>query len=237
MRTPKLLVLLRHGESLMNTAEHSDGRFVLESAQPLIEGMSDLDIPLTALGFRQATAVGKTLRERFEFDVVYQSDQRRSIRTAEGVLRSYARPFPHPPGPEVRQTFLLNERNNGYTFGMTREQAMSAFPWLEEYWERWGWFQATPPGGESVAALTMLRTVPFLNRLNGEAAGQRILVVGHGRWIQSARVHLEGLPTDTKEPPLRNAYNCGWVVYVNDPETDRLVLADGSRYRVSPETE
>jgi broad specificity phosphatase PhoE len=225
VKTPKLLVLLRHGESLMNTTEHSDGRFVLESGKPLIEGLSDLEIPLTALGFRQAVAVG------------YRSDQRRSIRTAEGVLRSYARPWPHPPEPEVRQTFLLNERNNGYTFGMTREEAVTAFPWLEDHWERWGWFLATPPGGESVATMTMLRTVPFLRMLDGEAPGKRILVVGHGRWIQSARVWLEGLPTDKKEPPVRNAHNCGWVAYGNDPETGRLAVLDDSRYSESPETD
>src|SRR5687768_12960904 len=83
---PKLLWLIRHGESAGNVA-----RDAAEAAGlPLIEiAERDVDVPLSALGQRQATALGRWFQAQSESEqptVVLSSPYVRAAQTAAYVI-------------------------------------------------------------------------------------------------------------------------------------------------------
>ena len=128
---------------------------------------------------------------------------------------------------KVRMSHLIRERNPGFTYDMTGEEAEAAFPWLQEYWETCGGFFATPPGGESLE-LTSLRVYLFLNMLFREKAGDRVLVVNHGGTIRCFRFLLEKWNYDQAEkwPSGQSPQNCGFTVYEYEHSKKRLELKE-----------
>ena len=89
-----------------------------------------------------------------------------------------------------RMNIFIRERDPGFTYDMTEEEAEAAFPWLNEYWHTFGGFMARPPGGESLADVVG-RVHTFLDTLFRDRAGQKVLVVTHGGTIRCLRFALE----------------------------------------------
>ena len=212
---PTLLVLARHGQSLMNELRYYAMLLPEDADSQRVAGYNDLQIPLMPEGLRQAKALGRNLEELYgHFDVVCFSYHVRSICTKNEVLRCFSAERP----PEEFQHFLFNERDNGYFFGKKKNEAERLYgvglvKAHEEYWKRTGWFHGRPYGGESIADLAYGRTQRALDVIHKQFSRKRVLLIGHGTWIRAARVILEGHPTDTLEAPFEGLGNCEFVTY------------------------
>jgi 2,3-bisphosphoglycerate-dependent phosphoglycerate mutase len=187
---PALLVLVRHDESLRNVARKRNRFFLDDEARRSVAGIPDHRIPLTPEGHRQALVTGEALRRDFGvFDVVFHSGYRRTVETMTSILGAYS--DEERAQMRVRHHLFIRERDGGHAYDMTDAEAMTAFPWLEDYWTTFGPFFARPPGGESLAQVCE-RVYTFLQKLARTMAGRRVLVVTHGGTLWCFRYVLEG---------------------------------------------
>src|SRR5579872_1430845 len=132
MERPQQLVLVRHAQSARNEIKKGKVYFEGDEERSAIKGIPDHDIPLTALGVEQAEQTGVALRENHgPFDYVYHSGYVRTADTTEHILSAYS---PEERAKiEVRHNPFIRERDPGYTYEMTTEEAEAAFPWLREH--------------------------------------------------------------------------------------------------------
>jgi broad specificity phosphatase PhoE len=223
---PSFLVLMRHGESMRNVAKKGTVYFADDYARSLVRGTPDHLIQLTEKGEGQAKQVGRGLKSEFGlFDYAYHSGYERTDKTLSLALEAYS-----PEEREkiqVRKNPFLRERDAGYTYDMTEEEAERFFPWLKEYWKTTGGFFARPPGGESLADV-IGRLYLFINKLFRDHAGKRILVSTHGGTIRCFRFLLErwDYQRALSWPSGQAPANCGITVYRFNPEIGRLELAE-----------
>jgi broad specificity phosphatase PhoE len=226
MDRPSLLVLIRHGESERNKAKKGATYFADEYARKDVEGIPDHKIALTPEGWDQARKTGVKLAERFGApDYLYHSGYRRTKETAEGILEAYG--DDEMARIKVRSNHFIRERDSGFAYDMTTEEAEANFPYLKKYWETFGGFLARPPGGQSLADKTE-EVYLFLNMLFRDRAGQKVFVVTHGGTLRCFRFLLEHWDYEraTKWPPGQSPENCGVTVYEFDPHAGRLLPRD-----------
>ena len=210
---PARLVLVRHAESARQVAKGGAPFYPSEDARRTIEGIPDHLIPLTDKGREQAQLAGARLRTTFgQFDLAYHSGYLRARDTLTGILDAYTRA--ERDLLEVREDLLLRERDDGYGHDMTEAEAAAAFPWLQAYWQATGRLLARPPGGESLADVT-LRAHQFLTRLAHDSAGRKVLIVAHGGSIRCLRSLIEGWSLEEMERQLRDepSPNCAVTCY------------------------
>ena len=227
---PRLLVLARHGLSLMNHLRYYSLYLPEDADTSKAEHHNDFSIPLMPEGHEQAHKLGALLKKQYgSFDVVCYSDHRRSVLTKNEIVKHW------PPNhrPEQFQHCFFNERDNGYFYGKKWSELVELYGETfmnahRAYWDRTGWFRGRPFGGESIEDLANGRAYHALNLISAEFSGQRVLVVGHGTWIRAARVLLEGQPTDTITPPFEGLGNCGFVAYT--PDEYNLLRLECYRY-------
>lgn len=227
MERPKLLVLVRHGESMRNKAKDRKGvYFADDEARQAIRGIPDHKIDLTSEGVRQAQLTGMGLREDFgTFDYAYHSGYARTIQTLAGIMEAYSPS--ERADMKVRANPFIRERDSGHAYDMTKAEAEKSFPYLKEHWDTYGGFFARPPGGESLAQVVE-RVYLFLGMLFRDRARQKVLVTTHGGTKRCFRYLLErwnyeqALNWDGGVAP----HNCGVTVYRYSPADRRLVLAD-----------
>lgn len=224
MGRPALLVIVRHAESARNQAKKGSVYFADDAARRVVHGTPDHLTELTENGHKQAIETGIAIRERFgAFDYVYTSGYARTEQTAQGILAAYS-----PAERErmhVRMNLFIRERDPGFAYDMTEEEAEAAFPWLNEYWRTFGGFMARPPGGESLADV-VVRVHTFLDTLFRDRAGQKILVVTHGGTIRCFRFTLERWNYEQAQrwPAGQHPVNCGVTVYRVADTGDRMEL-------------
>jgi broad specificity phosphatase PhoE len=225
-RRPALLVLIRHAESLRNRAKKHTTYFADDEARSRVMGTPDHKIDLTPEGWKHALRLGPKIREKFGlFDYIYTSGYLRTNRTRAGILEAYREE--ERASMQLRQRIQIRERDPGYTYDMTEEEAERHFPFLREYWNTFGGFMAVPPGGESHAQMCN-RVELFLDMIFRNRGGQKVMVVTHGGTIRSFRVLLEHWEYDQAEmwPPGQSPLNCGVTVYEFDKVTNRLELRE-----------
>ena len=100
------LYITRHGKTMLNTTDRSQGW---------------IDAPLTPAGIEVAEALGRGLKsEGVEFDAVYTSDSGRAIETAEIVLKEIGLDL------EIHKDKRLREFNFGTYEGMPNEEMWEA---------------------------------------------------------------------------------------------------------------
>ena len=147
------LMLVRHGESEWN-------------AQRRYQGQSD--VPLSALGERQAELIAERLAGG-KIDAVYASDLKRAWETASAIAgKSGLQVLPEP---------RLRELKFGVLEGLTFDEAQSQYPemiaaWLEDF--------NRPPEGAETIDLFNLRIVSLLEELKQKHDEQTVLLVAHG---------------------------------------------------------
>jgi broad specificity phosphatase PhoE len=186
-----MLVAVRHGETDWNVERRFQGQ---------------LDIPLNAVGCRQAEALRLRL-SGFGFDGAYSSPLRRAFETARVIAGDY--PILADP--------RLTEIHHGSWQGKTRLEIEAQWP---DDWERWrrGSRSFAPPGGES-SMCVRARVEDFLRTLRGT----NVLCVSHGVVIQillsilsgSARLGQDGyVPTNGSIHTFRfrNGNRCDYRV-------------------------
>lgn len=223
---PALLVFVRHGQSARNIAKTRNQYFLDDESRRPVQGIPDWQIPLTDEGHRQALVTGRGIRERFgTFDFVYHSGYRRTEDTAAGILDAFT--ADERKRMHVRMNPFIRERDAGFTYDMTTDEAEAAFPWLQDYWKTFGPWFSRPPGGESLADVAN-RAYVFLNMLFRDRAGKRVLVVTHGGTMRCLRFLLERWTFD-QTAALLETYrtpNCCVTSYEYDSTTRRLRLQE-----------
>jgi len=165
----RVLHLARHGQSVSNAVRRFQGT---------------QDVPLSALGQRQAAALGAALREG-RFRHVYASPLERARRTAEAVAAEL--------GVEVTLVDDLRELSLGEWEGRTVEEvrALPGDPYAQWVRDPVG---CCPPGGEPLSAVQarVIRAVAAIGGAHPD--GEDVLVVAHGGVISAYLAHCLGLP-------------------------------------------
>lgn len=124
---------------------------------------------LNAAGCRQAERLGDRLSAE-KIDVIYSSDLRRALVTAETIASRHRL--------EVITCPELREIDYGNLDGLTFEEIRRLYPEVAELCADWS-LQLEFPGGESVDELNK-RVSKFLDRLKQHAPQQTVLIVAHG---------------------------------------------------------
>jgi probable phosphoglycerate mutase len=208
---PKLLWLIRHGESAGNVA-----RDAAEAAGlPLIEiAERDVDVPLSALGQRQAAALGRWFQTRPEAErpsVVLSSPYVRAAETAAHVIDALKA---HGDTPKLVVDERLREKEFGSLNRLTRAGILAKFPQEAELRAHMGKFYYRPPGGESWCDV-ILRLRSVLDHIQLQHRGQRVMIVAHQVVVLCFRYLLEQL----SEAQLlaidkeKDVANCGVTSY------------------------
>ncbi len=224
MDRPLRLVLVRHGETPRNKHKASL-YFADEAERSILPDVSYVDMPLTGEGRRQAEATGAALRARFGVpDCMYHSGFRRTVETATGILSAYD--APERARIRIQENTFVRERDSGYTYNMTTEEAERAFPWLPDYWRTHGSFYARPPGGESFADVVR-RVYLFLDMLFRDCEARTVFVVTHAGTKRCFRYLLERWSHEEMEAS-QGTENCGVTVYGYSEAARRLVLEEAS---------
>jgi broad specificity phosphatase PhoE len=197
------LLLIRHGESEGNVAAaqaHATGEHQIAVAA------RDADVDLSALGRKQATALGSSLAEVASDarpQVLVASPYRRARETARLACEEAGLDLP------MRVDERLRDRELGVLDRLTLDGVLARFP---EEAERRAWqgkFYHRPAGGESWADV-VLRLRSWLTDLDHQFTAGRLLVVSHDVVIVLLRYVCEGLDEEqvldlARRTPLRNA--------------------------------
>jgi len=216
--------LVRHAQSARNEIKKGNVYFSGDEDRSSIQGIPDHDIALTEFGVEQAKQTGVVLREKFgTFDYAYHSGYKRTSDTLKYILEAY--PEKERSLIKERHNPFIRERDSGYAYDMTTEEAESAFPWLKGHWRTFGGFMARPPGGESLADVAN-RVYTFLGMLFRDRTEENVVVVTHGGTLRCFRYLLERwdyeqATTWNGEP---HPENCSVTTYEFSEELGRLAL-------------
>ncbi|MBT0994987.1 phosphoglycerate mutase family protein [Cellulomonas sp. DKR-3] len=182
---PRVLLLVRHGESVGNVAAREAER---AGAEELELATRDADTPLSELGRAQADAIGPWLaalpvEERPR--AVWCSPYVRAVETTERALAAAGLDLP------VERDERLRDRELGVLDRLTVRGVQERFPLEAELRARLGKFYHRPAGGESWADVALrLRS---LVRDVEAAPDAPLMVVAHDAVIVLLRYVLEHL--------------------------------------------
>ena len=219
---PQTLWVIRHGQSAGNVAR--DAAEASGLADIAIAGR-DVDVPLSALGHRQAEALGQWFAEMPADErpqVVLCSPYLRARQTADHVLAVLATTRGNDPVPERRIDERLREKEFGILDRLTRTGIRAKFPELAEQLTHVGKFYFRPPGGESWCDV-ILRLRSFDEMLTREHRKERVLVVVHQVIVNCLRYLLERLDEAQILAIDRagDVPNCGVNAWEFDPAAGR----------------
>ena len=184
------LILVRHGQSLSNVAfPAADAKGLLEAE---VSGR-DAEVPLTETGEAQAAAVGAWLAGLPADEipqVVITSPYRRARETWRIAAETSGLDLPAPTTDDRLVDRLLGDLEM-----MTRAAIAQRFPDEQGRREAAGEHRYAPPGGESFADIAV-RLTAFLDDLNKNDAGRRVIVVAHDAVVLMMRAVIEQLTWD-----------------------------------------
>ena len=151
------ILLARHGETEWNAI----GR---------VQGWTD--VPLSALGEAQATALAGRLCET-EIAAIYSSDLSRAFQTAEPAAKMH--------GFQVQSLAGLREKGYGDWEGLTREDLERDYAALWHRYHKLRDLSAVVPGGETWPEVRK-RIAGVLQHVLADHSGadETVLLVGHG---------------------------------------------------------
>jgi len=172
------LLLVRHAQTDWN----ADGRF-----------MGQRDIELSAIGLRQAEAVGRRLaRERPQ--AIYTSDLKRAWQTAEQIHRAIAVSCAPDQPPALLAEPALREMSFGAWEGLNYQQITTEHPEELQAWKT-DYLNYAPPGGEN--ALQMLERVFSAHMQIAERHPEAsVILIAHGGTLQALLARLLDLPIE-----------------------------------------
>lgn len=213
-RWPDVLWIVRHGQSAGNVA--SDAAHLAGLSEIAI-AERDVDVPLSALGEQQASALGRwfaALPENERPTVVLASPYVRARRTAELIREAGG--FPADLGIDADER--LREKEFGILDRLTRGGVMERFPEQAEFRRLLGKFYHRPPGGESWCDV-ILRLRSALDTLSLHQREERVLIVCHQvvvlcmRYLLECMTEAEILGIDAAE----EVANCSVTSYEFNP--------------------
>lgn len=213
---PERLWLVRHGQSRGNVARDAADE---TGADEIGIEQRDVDVPLSALGEKQAEAAGRWFAalpgdERPE--IILSSPYVRAKRTAEIICKQGAL------GPA--RTLIderLREREFGIFDRLTTAGIRHRFPEEAAHRRRLGKFYHRPPGGESWADV-ILRLRSMLNTINLQYSDRRVLVVCHQVVVLCFRYIFEELDEESilRIDKEAEVLNCGIAAYAFERQAD-----------------
>jgi broad specificity phosphatase PhoE len=227
-RWPDRLWIVRHGQSAGNVARDAAdaaGLAMIDLAH------RDVDVPLSALGQRQAEALGHWFAARPEADrpeAVLCSPYARARQTAKAICEAGG------VGESARQPVVderLREREFGILDRLTTSGIRQQHPALADQRALLGKFYFRPPGGESWADV-ILRLRSALDTISLHYADRRVLIVCHQVVVLCLRYILEEL--DEAEilaiDKAGEVINCGVCEYEFLPDDAALCVPKLTRY-------
>lgn len=187
-RWPQRLWLVRHGQSAGNVARdlaHAAGehRIGLE--------VRDVDVPLSALGYAQADALGRWFAEGKGGgvpDVILCSPYLRA--------RETARRFRDAGGADSDEAICaderLREKEFGILDGLTTAGILATEPQQAEFRRLLGKFYHRPPGGESWCDV-IFRLRSLMDTVSLHYGGREVMIVAHQVVVLCLRYIIENL--------------------------------------------
>ena len=161
------LFLVRHGDTLANSAERYWGRS---------------DVKLSASGLRQAERLRQRLADE-KIDAIYSSNLSRALVTAQTIASEHQL--------EVIACPELREIDFGKFEGLTFAEISQLYPEVAKLWA-----ERNPslefPGGESSDEFGK-RVSRFLRRLERHSSGETILIVAHSGTLRVLVCRLLGI--------------------------------------------
>lgn len=235
---PIELLIARHGQSEANVRKDAAkiSRAAGDEAPPSAWAYvhdRDMDTPLTQLGNRQAYGLGYEIGGRYPaskpLDFIIVSPYVRTRQTTQQIIRGASHNFSGAYLPDFTKIVVeerIREIEFGLMDGLTREGVRLKYPDEAIRRERDGKYWYRPPGGESRPDVR-LRVHSFLDTLNRDYVGTRVLVVCHSVVVLAFRSLLERwgeeqyMQVDREE----DVKNCGLTVYKREEER-RLKLVE-----------
>lgn len=206
---PDALRLVRHGESAGNVARD---RAELEGLEVIDIDERDIDVGLSPLGERQASALGRHIaRQVRRPTVVWSSPYRRAADTAALLVAA----------GRLEVDVVLDERLREREFGMldrlTHRGIETRYPDEAASRARLGKFYHRPAGGESWCDVG-LRVRSALDSLAREHAGEDVVIVAHQVVVYMFRYVLERMtePGVLAASRSEELANCSITSYVQD---------------------
>ena len=186
-RWPRRLWIVRHGESTGNVARQA----AMDAGLSEINiDHRDIDVPLSALGEEQATALGRWFARNSAKgipEVVLASPYARAHRTAQLIAEN---------GGFADAEFILDERLREKEFGildrLTTAGILEKYPEQAQFRSLLGKFYHRPPAGESWCDV-VLRLRSLLDTVGLHHSGQDVLIVSHQVVVLCLRYVLERL--------------------------------------------
>lgn len=171
------LLFVRHGQSMANAGGVFAGQ---------------LDVPLSALGRKQADELKEYLLSRYTIDAVYSSDLSRAYETVLPAARAF--------GLSIRKDVALREIDGGKWEGLPQEQIAARYPQDYALWRNdIGLSRCT--GGESMQEVQR-RGVAEAERIAEEHAGQTVLLATHAGFLRAMQCYWQKLPlSEMKDIP------------------------------------
>jgi probable phosphoglycerate mutase len=223
---PERLWLVRHGQSQGNVAREAADQ---AGAHEIDINGRDVDVPLSALGRKQAEAAGSwfaALPPNGRPEVILSSPYVRARQTAEIICAQGA--LAGGPGRTIIDE-RLREREFGIFDRLTTIGIRERFPEEAAHRRRLGKFYHRPPGGESWADV-ILRLRSMLNTINLHYCDRRVLVVCHQVVVLCFRYILEELDEETilNIDKQSDVLNCGIAAYDFEPDAEGLCVPQPS---------
>lgn len=208
--------IVRHGQSAGNVA-----REIAEaSGHPVIDiPMRDVDIPLSPLGERQASALGRwfaSMSEEERPTIVLSSPYLRAQETARLTIDAAGMDL------ESDLTYITDERLREKEFGvfdrLTREGVRQKYPEQAEMRSILGKFYHRPPGGESWCDV-ILRLRSVIGTITRDYRAERVLIVCHQVVVSCFRYLLERMSEEEiiAIDNEKDVANCSVTSYEFDP--------------------
>ncbi len=216
---PSVLWIVRHGESAGNVA-----RDAAEAAGIAVIDIAtrDVDVPLSALGERQAAALGRwfaKMPDEAKPNIVLTSPYIRARTTAELTLVAAGIA---PDDVSLVVDERLREKEFGVLDRLTKFGIKEQFPDQAEFRRLLGKFYHRPPGGESWCDV-ILRLRSLIDTLTRDYRRERVLIVCHSVVVLCLRYLFERM---TEEQILaidreHDVANCSVTSYEFDPHKGR----------------
>jgi broad specificity phosphatase PhoE len=188
------IFLVRHGQTDSNIAG-------------LFHGATD--VPLNAIGLRQARLVAQRVAQLGQLDALHTSPLQRAVVTARAIADE--------TGLEPVITTDLIEMHFGAAEGLTLAEMAERFPALAERFRDLSDNDVGFPGGETRRAFHA-RVRQSVERIVTAHAGQRVVVVAHGGVIGSIVAQiLQGDPNDWRRYPVANCSITHLEFHVHGP--------------------
>lgn len=252
---PAELLIIRHGQSASNVrkqlAQEARDRGETPESAWAFTHQRDMDSTLTSLGHQQALALGQYLGTKYPRTLEYNVKEKH-LRELEPNVTAHPgvgmlEHIVFSPYTRTRQTMedvvtgmgyrppmtveeRIREIEFGLMDGLNREGVRLKYPDEAIRRERDGKYWYRPPGGESRPDVR-LRIHSFLDTLNRDYVGQRVLIVCHSVVVLAFRSLLERWEEDKymsidQEDDVKN---CGLTRYVRERSSGgkwKLVLQE-----------